>query len=174
MTHEAMATSKGPDQQSSSAAETNAYNEDALNDTGEEGEKLSARSQEALLWFRDLLQPKDVVRLLRTYQDVIGDMHPIVDIDSLTQQVGTWSSRPGSERRTPMEEDDLMIMNLTLAIALCADPRPDRDAAKQIFNHCKEALDSKLASSTISVKNVVISLLMVRVLKCSGHGFWSS
>ena len=60
-----------------------------------------------------------------------------------------------------MDEDDLILINLALAIALCADPRPDCDTAREIYSHCKEVLDCKLASTVTNINHIVIVLLMV-------------
>ncbi|KAJ0116295.1 hypothetical protein J7T55_005241 [Diaporthe amygdali] len=69
---------------------------------------------------RHCATPDQAVRLLETYQEIIGDLHPILDISRLKQQAIHYFSKATCED-VAIDEDDLITLHLTQSIALIAD-----------------------------------------------------
>ncbi|KIW15886.1 hypothetical protein PV08_05936 [Exophiala spinifera] len=122
--------------------------------------------QASLLRFRNMIPLPEAIRLLRVYNNVIGELHPICDIEELIKKIETYYSRSDSERsmmtshNTPIDEDDLLMVNLAIAIALSAESGSSSDADKTIYDNCSEIIKSKLASTTEDIKQVSIILLV--------------
>jgi hypothetical protein len=127
---------------------------------------------ERLLHFRTIIELREANRLLRIYQQAINEYHPLIDTDSLATQMSWWYSHstvalnPGL---SVADQNDLLVINLALAIALCAEytapGSKSFDMCKTIYFNCKDIIDAKLASPIPSVKQVVIMLLVVSTLE---------
>ncbi|KAL6244791.1 hypothetical protein RBB50_008319 [Rhinocladiella similis] len=122
--------------------------------------------QAALLRFRNTIPSSEAVRLLRVYHNVIGELHPICDIEHLIKQTEIYYRRSDSEmsimasQNTPIDEDDLLMVNLAISIALSAESGSSSEAGKTIYDNCSEIIKSKLVSPTPDIKNVTIVLLV--------------
>lgn len=125
--------------------------------------------QAALLRFRNTIPSSEAVRLLRVYHNVIGELHPICDIEHLIKQTEIYYRRSDSEmsimasQNTPIDEDDLLMVNLAISIALSAESGSSSEAGKTIYDNCSEIIKSKLVSPTPDIKNVTIVLLVVSI-----------
>ncbi|KAH9242566.1 hypothetical protein K456DRAFT_1743743 [Colletotrichum gloeosporioides 23] len=121
----------------------------------------------ALLKFRELMSLKDVRRLLGVYQEVIGDLHPIVDIDEVQTRARNCYTDGDSTTweffTEPVEvasEDDLLILNLALLIGLHADATPSKHESESIIRESiQPAISSKLAAPRSTMNGVIIVLL---------------
>lgn len=133
--------------------------------------------QAALLRFRNMIPISEAVRLLRVYHNVIGELHPICDIEHLIKQTETYYKRSNSETsilaspNIPIDEDDLLMVNLAITIALSAESGTSLDAGKTIYDNCSEIIKSKLASPAADTKHVAIVLLVVSIATALHH--WS-
>ncbi|KAG9252972.1 uncharacterized protein F5Z01DRAFT_170004 [Emericellopsis atlantica] len=126
----------------------------------------SRRSQRAenlkLLYFRSILGLEDIKKLLHIYQEVVGEFHPVVDIEELAEQAHSWCSGSGleSSNQTAAEENNLLILNLALAIALRAESTSATSNAEMALqSRFQDALNAKLAAPATTIKDVVIVLL---------------
>lgn len=123
----------------------------------------------ALLKFRGLMSLKDARRLLGVYQEVIGDLHPIVDIDEVQTRARNCYTDGDSTTweffTEPVEvasEDDLLILNLALLIGLHADATPSKHESESIIRESiQPAISSKLAAPRSTMNGVIIVLLKV-------------
>ncbi|KAH8655851.1 hypothetical protein BX600DRAFT_470426 [Xylariales sp. PMI_506] len=131
----------------------------------------SLASQQKTLHFRNILTQYESTRLLALYQEVVGEYHPILAVDQLVQQVGAWYNavsnptqwhHPASQEM--VDENNLLIVNIALSIALCAESKSTgsdaSDRAKLLYAGCRDLIDAKIMSSKASVKQVVITLLV--------------
>ena len=123
-------------------------------------------SRQWLLQFSNLFSLSRAIRLLYVYKEVAGDLHLIVDVEllvKLAEVCYTWSSLSRSSRRNEFstDEDNFLILNLVIAIAVCSYPTSQFNAGEIIFNACKEIVGSRLTSPAASVEGVKITVLMV-------------
>ncbi|PNP86007.1 hypothetical protein FNYG_01063 [Fusarium nygamai] len=122
-----------------------------------------------LIGFRALINYREALRLLASFQDIVGDFHPFVNLDSLVARTRAWYvgspslelQQFGSDRTARLSlEEDLITYNLVLAIALHADAEPrSSDIESIIWNNCKETVNSRLTSRTTGMQHVIIVLL---------------
>lgn len=116
-----------------------------------------------------LFHPPETVRLLRVYHEVIGELHPVCDIENLVkvmyqvQSVSSSSSGFSGQGRDDVAVDanDLLALNLALAIALIAEASPTSNIAHTIFKQCRGYIDAKVTSRSKSIKDVVVTLMTV-------------
>ncbi|KAF6809038.1 lea domain protein [Colletotrichum plurivorum] len=115
-----------------------------------------------LLRFRSSLGFQEAMRLLCVYQETIGDLHPIVDLDEVTAQTRSCykEAEAFADDAPSVSEDDLLIINLVLAIGLNADATvTSLRNAKTIRDDTQAAFNSRLVQPVSSVKHVAIVLL---------------
>ncbi|UNI18395.1 hypothetical protein JDV02_004666 [Purpureocillium takamizusanense] len=128
---------------------------------------LDRRDPARLLVFRSVMGLHEVMRLLYVYQEVVGDLHPIIDLDELITQTQSWyaDADPGVWKATPdrpgaASDERLLILNLALAIALRADSKPlSCDTESLLRESFQDAVNAKLASPAYNIKHVTIVLL---------------
>ncbi|KAH8664739.1 hypothetical protein BX600DRAFT_464928, partial [Xylariales sp. PMI_506] len=124
-------------------------------------------AKQRLLHFRNLFSLQEAVRLLFAFQEVVGEYHPIIIIDQLVQQVENCYSITNAyiyAGRDLPDEDSLLIINIILSIALCAESNypgsETSDQAKFLYLGCREMISEKITWSTPSVKQVIIIVLV--------------
>lgn len=131
--------------------------------------RQSARQQlrRGLWQFLNLLSKREAVRLLRVYHEVIGELHPICDIESLVKQLdflyssGNDDHKSGGGPESPASEDNMLILNLALTIALRAGSTSESSVERALYNACRDIINGMLESTATSTKHVVIALLVV-------------
>lgn len=122
-----------------------------------------------LLTFRTIMSLEDAIQLLYIYQEVVGDLHPVFDIDTLISQTRSWYSDTDSGAWDLMVEGPgstsfelLLILNLALAIALRADSKPKSYINEALLRDSfEDAVNAKLAAPANSIKHVTIIFLKV-------------
>ncbi|KAI6781168.1 uncharacterized protein J7T54_002524 [Emericellopsis cladophorae] len=116
-----------------------------------------------LLYFRSILGLEEIKRLLQIFQEVVGEFHPVVDLEDLTGRAHSWCSGSGfdsSRNHNAAEENNLLILNLALAIALrSGSTSATSDAEVALQSRFQDALNAKLAAPATTIKDVVIVLL---------------
>ncbi|WYZ44124.1 hypothetical protein EsH8_VII_000560 [Colletotrichum jinshuiense] len=122
-----------------------------------------------LVRFRSLISLEEATRLLGVYQEVIGELHPIVDIVEIINRTRScyadenstgWEMLIGSAE-APSDED-LLILNLAFAIALHADSTPESPNTSTealIMDSIENAVNKRLAAPSTSFKQIKIVLL---------------
>ncbi|CAJ0547135.1 Ff.00g017620.m01.CDS01 [Fusarium sp. VM40] len=120
-----------------------------------------------LLTFRSIMGLQEAIKLLYIYQEVVGELHPVVDIDALIVQTqswyadagaGVWDVMAASTGATSYEM--LLIINLCLAIALSADSRPSNSNTERLLvDSFQGAVNGKLAAPANSIKHATIVFL---------------
>lgn len=136
------------------------------------GHPISVSSLDSLFQPPFDLTLQDAIRLVNIYQEVVGEFHPIVDINSLTHQAEQGYARSCSgapaatndNRNAPGDEDSYLTFMLVIAIALRAENTlPQLELSKQVYNSCFEDLNSRLVSPATNLKHVVVVCLAVRI-----------
>ncbi|KAH8679199.1 hypothetical protein BGZ61DRAFT_535619 [Ilyonectria robusta] len=123
------------------------------------------RRRQALSKLRTLLSKPEATRLLYVYQDAIGEIHPICDIASLVEQTEAFynTSDTDAEWRSyadPLnEENNLLIVNLAISIALLAESGSQSELGKALFESCRDLINAKLAAPATGIKSVTVVLL---------------
>lgn len=122
--------------------------------------------------FRSLLTLREVMRLLDTYQEVLGDLHPIIDIDDIKvwarscyveADSAAWDIFAGQEHSP--SDDDLLILNLVLMISLHADATSrSTNIEVAISETVQNPVNNRLTAPMSSIKLATIILLKVRSL----------
>ncbi|RSL79296.1 hypothetical protein CEP51_007481 [Fusarium floridanum] len=142
--------------------------EDAASDTGDDETaqddrpSVSPRTVERqdatpLLTFRSIMGLQEAIQLVHIYQEVVGDLHPVVDIDALIKQAQSWYADSDSGATSC---ELLMIFNLVLIIALRADPRPNHCHKENLLRESfQDAVNAKLAAPAYSIKHATIIFL---------------
>ncbi|RGP61378.1 activator of stress 1 [Fusarium longipes] len=120
-----------------------------------------------LLTFRSVIGLQEAIQLLYIYQEVVGELHPVVDIDALVVQTRSWYSDAGAgvwdvmAASTGAEAYELLlIMNLCLAIALRADAKVGSINTETLLRDSfQDAVNAKLAAPANSIKHATIIFL---------------
>lgn len=123
--------------------------------------------QPSLLEFRTLLPKNEAIRVLLLYHSMMGELHPICDIELMVKQTEACYTRPIAELSSPgpeglaINENDLLLINLALTVALCTETGPLSDTGRSIYDSCREIVHTKLASLTTDIKHVRVVFLVV-------------
>ncbi|KXH32874.1 hypothetical protein CSIM01_07501 [Colletotrichum simmondsii] len=128
---------------------------------------IGASDSQKLLRFKSLMNIDEVIEMLGVYQDAIGSLHPIIDIDQTIAHARFFYADAKStsweivtEKSDTPSEEDLIILNLALAIALHTEATPESSNIEVLIVDCmKEAVNSRITESNTSIKQVVIILL---------------
>ncbi|KAF9774583.1 hypothetical protein IL306_007396 [Fusarium sp. DS 682] len=127
----------------------------------------SLSRQQRLLLFRNILSSRRVNSLLIVFQETICEYHPIVDVLSLVKTVEYWYSKqnsPTNSTLSAVDEEDLIVANLAIAVALCVESTlPGSESlqvAETIYMSCRELINAKMVSPMPIIKHVVIILLV--------------
>lgn len=125
----------------------------------------------SLLQFQTLLPKREALRLIRVYKEVVGELHPFVDCDRLAEQTEGWYNWPGTGSSSTKggddslsDEDGLLILNLVLSIALCAESGCQSEDARSLHKNCRGVINILLAVPVTGLRHVLLTLLVVGVL----------
>jgi hypothetical protein len=122
-----------------------------------------------LLTFRSVIGLQEAIQLLYIYQEVVGELHPVVDVDALVIKTRSWYTDAGAgvwdvvAASTGAEAYEmLLIMNLCLAIALRADSKVGSANTEGLLRDSfQDAVNAKLAAPANSIKHATIIFLKV-------------
>jgi hypothetical protein len=141
--------------------------------SGDQQGTIGHENENKLLRFRTIVNKQNALYLLRVYREVVDDFHPIVNIDVLEKWVELCYSRSGviasgaiSIEGSPAPSDnDLLILNLALIIAICAESTPTGpEMVAAIYSKCQDLIYTKLMSPAPKPQYVRIALLVVGML----------
>lgn len=170
-------TTTGIGSQLSPSLEGSQHGEDGSRPTSPEEDGWAALDpslrrtlRQSLLKFQTLLPKREALRLIRVYKEVVGELHPIVDCDRLAEQTEGWYNWPGAGLsgtgtkggNDPMsDEDSLLILNLVLSIALCAESGCQSEDARSLYKNCRGIINILLAVPVTGLRHVLLTLLVV-------------
>lgn len=109
------------------------------------------------------------LKLINVYQEVIGHLHPVVDIEQQKSQLNTiyalLESAPEGRNTYPeIEQDSLDITKMVLSIALLAQTTGQSEIASALYNTVQSRIQDAMTSDTKNIQSVVLTLLAVRSL----------
>ncbi|KAF5672050.1 hypothetical protein FHETE_3922 [Fusarium heterosporum] len=124
-----------------------------------------------LLTFRSVIGLHEAIQLLYVYQEVVGDLHPVVDLDALILQARSWYADAGAgvwdvlaASTGAASYELLLVLNLCLAIALRADSRPSNSNTEKLLRDSfQDAVNAKLAAPANSIRHATIIFLKVSI-----------
>ncbi len=126
------------------------------------------------LW---LIDHAEVIRLLRVYEEEIGIMYPVVDIEKFIKHSNSLykfiqaslragfgnPSLPGSDT---IDDEETTVLKMLLAITLTVEGHGRSEFGQRFFEAAKHAVDRKLVTA-IDLKSVVLLVLTVSGWCCS-------
>ncbi|KAL4961028.1 putative C6 transcription factor [Aspergillus stella-maris] len=92
----------------------------------------------------------EALRLCRVYEEEMGAMYPVVELDELLHNVevlygpteaGIWPRAPGLASDGGLDSDDVNILRLVFACALTAEASGSSDLAMSLFDTVRDAAD---------------------------------
>lgn len=130
------------------------------------------RLSPGLLLFSNVLSKKEAGRLLGVYQEIIGSLHPICDIQRMAKQLDRWygwslindagrTAGPLTRDELVREADELLVLGLALAIALSAESVSRSGLARELYDGFREAAMAKTFSPVPTERDVSITLMLV-------------
>lgn len=122
---------------------------------------------------------EEALRLCRVYEEEIGIMYPLVDIEKVTQQINLLYTfmeaalRTGfAQRALPgsdgLQDDNTNILKMILAVTLIVEGSGQSDLGQRLYLSMKPVIESKLWEPldirTIQLYGLVVSLSILIVL----------
>lgn len=125
------------------------------------------------LW---LIDYNEVVRLCGIYEEEIGLMYPVVDIDKVLQHANalykfigaslrTGLGQPGLPGADAFDDEDTTILKMILAVTLIVEGHGRSELGKRFFESAKSAVDLKLVTA-IDIRSVQLTVMTVSATFC--------
>lgn len=113
-----------------------------------------------------LISKSEALRLMRVYQEAVGELHPILGPDQLHKETESLYLslvfEQGRERTIDLGDEDVQIIVMVLSIALTAETTVKSNLATELYQLVGKQVADKIASPQISVQGVALVLLRVR------------
>ncbi|OCT52085.1 putative Fungal specific transcription factor [Cladophialophora carrionii] len=127
---------------------------------------LPAHPSKDPLW---LIDHSEVVRLCRVYEEEIGIMYPVIDIDKVLKQANSLYKFIGASLRTGLgqpslpgadtfDDEETTVLKMVMAITLTVEGHGRSELGQRFFDASKPATDLKLVTA-IDIKSVVLTVL---------------
>ena len=139
---------------------------EAMSTPGSLLQPSSSVSLSGLCHFSTLLTRAETIRYINVYRSGIGELHPIYDEERLLSDAdAVYSWRYSSKTSAPIlplpDELRLLILNVVICIALCAEAPARAIHGKTIFAMCESFINAKLVGLTIGVHTATLAMLVV-------------
>jgi hypothetical protein len=113
----------------------------------------------------------EAIRLCRVYEEEMGIMYPIIDIEKTIGQTNMLFSFTESAAKTGLmnpympgpdrlANNDVNILKMVLATALIVQGEGQSNLGKELYESCREAFEGRL-SSPVEVKGLILLVLVV-------------
>jgi len=127
------------------------------------------------LW---LIDHNEVVRLCGIYEEEIGIMYPVLDVEKVMKHASNLYKFIGASIRTgfgqlglpgpdAFDDEETTILKMALAIALVVEGNGRSDLGQRFFDAAKPATDLKLVTA-LDLKSVVLLVLTVSGASAGG------
>ncbi|KAG8533367.1 uncharacterized protein KY384_002150 [Bacidia gigantensis] len=117
------------------------------------------------------LSKDDAIRLCRIYDEEIGMMYPMLDINQIILEADMvfdfiesarrtnlmQSDLPGADR---LEGSDINILRMVLASGLMAEGRGESTRGRAIFESCQAAYQNILSVSAVDIKGLILLVIL--------------
>lgn len=139
------------------------------------------------------LNKDEVIRLCRVYEEEMGIMHPVVDIDKIiihTNNLYNWIDaasrnglagsaskvRPGEASR--LRDGRSLLVKMICACSLTVEGNGQSELGVQLFESVREHVDAILHADSVDLKNLplvvtVVCQILLRVL-CHVRSLWTA
>lgn len=114
-----------------------------------------------------LLSEADVLRLLHIYQEVIGNLYPVLNLQSLSGEAERLYEFGGIDlglRRADsshVDNDAILVLNLVCSIALTAETTGTSKIAQVLYESAHGAIQTNVTARKLQIRDVVLVLLAV-------------
>jgi hypothetical protein len=122
---------------------------------------------EFLIILPGVMDKTEALRLLDVFQESLGELHPVLDLDRLRKE--TESLYPSSEiehRCTPsllIDDEDFLIVIIVLSIVLTAEKEPTCSPSKKLYQIVRRKVPERVVNpGRSSLQGVALVLLQVR------------
>lgn len=114
------------------------------------------------------LDKTQAIQLIDVYQEAIGYLHPVLDVEHQKSQIGLIytileSGAETKNKQFEIEQDSLDIVKIVLSIALLAQSTGQSDAALELYNSVKIRIQDVIAHPAKDIRSVLLALLAVRL-----------
>ena len=120
------------------------------------------------LWF---LPCEEAIRLCRVYEEEMGMMYPILDIEKLIRQVKamyvfieaatrTGLAQPGMPGADALQDDSTHIIKMVLATALIVEGSGQSNLGQRLFNSVRQATEQSLFCP-VDIKGLRVLIIVV-------------
>lgn len=138
-----------------------------------EDPRISRQFQEILFHsttpqLASLLSKTETLRLLSVYPEIVGNLHPIMDIDCLVEQVERLYTAQDSELDASrgnimqMDRDDIDILSIIYTIALIGETNGQSRMGQLLYQTVEDNLQTKITGPETNTQSVVLQILAVR------------
>ena len=114
---------------------------------------------------------EEAIRLCRVYEEEMGIMYPMLDMDKTITQANMLFSftesaaksglmnpyMPGPDK---LANNDVDILKMVLATALVVQGEGQSDLGREMYESCREAFESRL-SGPVEIKGLILLVLVV-------------
>ncbi len=114
---------------------------------------------------------EEAIRLCRMYEEEMGIMYPIIDMESTITQADklfhfteaatrTGLVNPALSGPDRLTSNDVDILKMVLAIALIVEGEGQSDLGRMLYESCREAFEGRL-SGPVEIKGLILLVLVV-------------
>ena len=118
---------------------------------------------------------EEAIRLCRVYEEEMGIMYPMLDMEKTIGQAIMLFSFTESATKTGLVNpympgpdklcnNDVNILKMVLATALIVQGEGQSDLGRELYESCREAFEGRL-SSPVEVKGLILLVLVVSVVE---------
>ena len=129
---------------------------------------MTAHSNKDPIW---KIGKEEAIRLCRVYEEEMGIMYPIIDMERTITQVNTLFSFTEAAARTGLvnrampgpdrlSNNDIDILKMVLATALVVEGEGQSDLGRALYESCREAFEGRL-SGPVEIKGLILLVLVV-------------
>ncbi|KAE8371648.1 hypothetical protein BDV26DRAFT_286617 [Aspergillus bertholletiae] len=121
-----------------------------------------ARSEQVSVQVFTELSHSRARELVILYSDVVGSLHPIVDISTVLDCVDQLYARLRETRKNSEKQTgryDVIVIRLVLAIALLSEQNQNAALIESCYEEVEQELNSILCSETVSLRGVILVLM---------------
>lgn len=116
---------------------------------------------------------EEAIRLCRVYEEEMGIMYPIIDMERTINQANTLFTFTEAAARTGLvnpamsgpdhlANNDVNILKMVLAMALIVEGEGQSDLGRMLYESCREAFEGRL-SGPVEIKGLILLVLVVRI-----------
>lgn len=109
---------------------------------------------------------QDIERLVHEYQDLVGMMYPLVDIEDIKRLVGNlWPTSMGEaldyRSLATTNRKDLALLKIMVAIALIVEEDSRRELAQNLYESLLAEVEDMIWSTRVDLKGLILLTLVV-------------